>query len=489
MKIAVVDDEERIRAGLAKLIEQAGERCEVVAVCSGAADLFERIEAGAVPELVITDIKMPGMNGLELIAKLRRELPSARCAVISGFDDFAFAKQAMRYGVEDYLLKPIDPQELSEMLARMQAAIEEEAGRSTADFEKRLRLLLVPDEGAMPGPFREEAARELQGHPLFREAYAVVRVRTEPAAPPRELRDALAVVGRPWTALEFGGAMTVIVSIRLTDHYDTIREQGQTLMQRMSALRHVRIGASEPFRGPIWLPKAAEQAEAALHRAWFAPGRHAFADFLHLEKAAEPAAHPFVLFDRAGRAALTRSDWEGVNEALVGWWGEWMRACPSWDELREGCEGVLALLGEKESFEPRRYADRQACAAAFFAAAHEKFRRLREQRQESRAVEAVKAYIAQHYAEEIELCKIAEAVFLTPSYLSKLFKTETGETITDYLIFVRMERAKALLRERPSLKTYEVGELVGYTDPAYFNKAFKKATGSTPKEFRERFRR
>lgn len=488
MKIAVVDDEERIRGGLAKLIEQAGERYEVAAACSGAADLFEKIEAGILPELVITDIKMPGMSGLELIDKLRREFPGIKCAVISGFDDFAFAKQAMRYGVEDYLLKPVDPQELSEMLARMHAAIEEEAERSAADFEKRLRLLLVPDEEAVPGQFREEAAKELQDHPLFREAYAVVRVRTEPAAPLKELHGALDVVGRPWTALEFGGGTTVIVSIRLTDHYDTIREQGQTLMQRMSVLRHVRVGASEPFRGPIWLPKAAEQAEAALHRAWFEPGRHAFADFLHLEKAAEPSVHPFVLFDRASRAALSISDWDGVHEALVGWWGEWMRAYPSWEDLREGCEGVFALLGEKEAFDPRRYADRQACAAAFFAAVHEKFRRLREQRQESRVVETVKAYIAKRYAEEIELCKIAEAVFLTPSYLSKLFKTETGETITDYLIFVRMERAKALLRERPSLKTYEVGELVGYTDPAYFNKAFKKATGSTPKEFRDRVR-
>ncbi len=488
MKIAVVDDEERIRGGLAKLIKQAGERYEVAAVCSGAADLFEKIEAGVIPELVITDIKMPGMNGLDLIDKLRREIPGIKCAVISGFDDFAFAKQAMRYGVEDYLLKPVDPRELSEMLARMQAAIEEEDRRSSAEFEKRLRLLLVPDEGAMPGQFREEAAKELQHHRLFRDAYAVVRVRTEPVAPLKELHDALSAIGRSWTAFEFGGGMTVIVSIRLSDHYDTIREQGQTMMQRMSALRHVRVGASEPFRGPIWLPKAAEQAETALHRSWFEPGRHAFADFLHLEKAAEPAAHPFVLFDRASRAALSISDWEGVHDALIGWWGEWMRAYPSWEELREGCEGVFALLGEKASFIPRRYADRQACAAAFFAAVHEKFRRLREQRQESRVVETVKAFIAKRYAEEIELCKIAEAVFLTPSYLSKLFKTETGKTITDYLIFVRMERAKALLRERPSLKTYEVGELVGYTDPAYFNKAFKKTAGCTPKEFRDRFR-
>ncbi|EXX86453.1 hypothetical protein BG53_06185 [Paenibacillus darwinianus] len=79
-------------------------------------------------------------------------------------------------------------------------------------------------------------------------------------------------------------------------------------------------------------------------------------------------------------------------------------------------------------------------------------------------------------------------MFLTPSYLSKLFKTETGKTITDYMIAVRMERAKALLREQQGWKTYEVGEKVGYSDPAYFNKVFKRVVGCTPKEFRERVR-
>lgn len=104
---------------------------------------------------------------------------------------------------------------------------------------------------------------------------------------------------------------------------------------------------------------------------------------------------------------------------------------------------------------------------------------------EHRAVETIKAYIQQHYTEELELQHLADLVYLTPSYLSKLFKTETGETITDYCIAVRIEHAKRLLKEDHGLKTYMVGERVGYPDPAYFNKVFKKMTGKTPKEYRD----
>jgi len=76
-------------------------------------------------------------------------------------------------------------------------------------------------------------------------------------------------------------------------------------------------------------------------------------------------------------------------------------------------------------------------------------------------------------------------VYLTPSYLSRLFKQETGVTITDYLINVRIEQAKNLLRSRPDLKTYEVGEQVGYPDSAYFTKLFKRIVGMTPNEYRQ----
>ncbi|NGZ75332.1 helix-turn-helix domain-containing protein [Saccharibacillus alkalitolerans] len=100
------------------------------------------------------------------------------------------------------------------------------------------------------------------------------------------------------------------------------------------------------------------------------------------------------------------------------------------------------------------------------------------------AVERLKSMIESEYAEPLEFAELAERLGMNPSYVSRLFKLETGQTLTDYLIALRMDRAKRLLVEQPELKNYEVAEKVGYGDPVHFNKLFKKIVGMTPKDYK-----
>ncbi|MNN70293.1 HTH-type transcriptional regulator YesS [compost metagenome] len=104
--------------------------------------------------------------------------------------------------------------------------------------------------------------------------------------------------------------------------------------------------------------------------------------------------------------------------------------------------------------------------------------------QAGKSVETVKRWIIEHYNEPAELGHLANLVYLTPSYLSKLFKTETGMTITDYLIEIRIKKAKHLLKQSAEMKIHEIGSEVGYPDPAYFNKLFKRMVGITPNEYK-----
>ncbi|MNC25625.1 HTH-type transcriptional activator Btr [compost metagenome] len=100
------------------------------------------------------------------------------------------------------------------------------------------------------------------------------------------------------------------------------------------------------------------------------------------------------------------------------------------------------------------------------------------------AVETVKRWVSANYNQHADLNMLAGMVFLTPSYLSKLFKQETGLTLTDYVIEIRIRKAKQLLKNAPDLKIHEIGAEVGYPDPAYFNKLFKKIVGLTPNEYK-----
>ena len=228
--------------------------------------------------------------------------------------------------------------------------------------------------------------------------------------------------------------------------------------------------------------------------------KRVFANYVHLPNKPDTGAFSFQLPSKEFQEALSLGDFVRAQEELRAWFKEVVGKKPSWVELKESCEAAWGFIRREEESAspirsvpqalaaPQKFIDASSYQLYFLELCEIQMKKLQESRQENRVVETVKNFIHRHYSEELELGRLAEEVFLTPSYLSKLFKTETGETITDYWISVRMEKAKELLRENQSLKTYEVGEQVGYGDPAYFNKVFKKVVGSTPKEFRSRVR-
>lgn len=99
-------------------------------------------------------------------------------------------------------------------------------------------------------------------------------------------------------------------------------------------------------------------------------------------------------------------------------------------------------------------------------------------------VEQIKLILEKEYRQNFELERLSDRVGMNASYLSRLFKCKTGKTITDYLIGIRISKAKELLKDHPDLKNYEIAEKVGYNDPVYFNKLFKKVCGVTPKDYK-----
>ncbi|QJD82041.1 response regulator transcription factor [Cohnella herbarum] len=499
VNIVVVDDEERIRKGLAKLITQAGREFHVTGIFAGAQELLAGIDAISV-DLVITDIKMPVMNGLELIEKLQARYPGLKLAIISGFDDFIFARQALRFGVQDYLLKPVDKAELAKMLYQVRDKLEQEYAMIKENQDERLKLLLFNDAESLPKHIRLEACRQLEQWPLFQDAYAVFVLRGNPRMSHEQMSSVTAAWLPKSVLLEWDERMILIVGIHNSEHADRVRELGQTLLHRLPVNQEARIGGSDVFRGTTWLREAFRQGDQAMQQAWYDAGKRAFSDYARKSRKPHSIKHLLVLLDSEFQEEMALSDYVKAQEAVQRWFRQCIALMPGWNELREGCETVLALIGrympeqrnEQEersvSCEPGHYGNKEIFSSYFLGEVDKLFVLLRQSRQENRVVETVKQYIHQHFSEELELNKLAEEVYLTPSYLSKLFKTETGETITDFLISVRIDRAKDWLREKNALKTYEVGERVGYADPAYFNKVFKKVVGCTPKEFKDRVR-
>ena len=122
-RVLLADDEEEIRSGISRKIEWASLGFTLVGEAENGLEALELAEA-LEPDVVLTDIKMPFMDGLELCRRLRQSLPGARLVVFSGFDDFEYARQAVSMGVSEYILKPINAPELSQVLTRLREQLD-----------------------------------------------------------------------------------------------------------------------------------------------------------------------------------------------------------------------------------------------------------------------------------------------------------------------------------------------------------------------------
>ncbi|QGQ94808.1 response regulator [Paenibacillus psychroresistens] len=252
MKLILVDDEEMIRLGMEKILSKSELNLQIVGSFSNGLMALMGLDKLNINDLdvVITDIKMPGMDGLKFIEKLSEAAPQVEIIILSGFNDFEYARQAMRFGVKDYFLKPVDKFELFEVLKR------------------------ISDQ-------KQENIQELKG----------------------------------------------------------------------------------------------------------------------MERVQEP-----------------------------------------------------------------------------------------QEQHEHYVIEPLKQIIEKEYNKMLDLESLSERLGFSTSYLSKHFKQETGSTITDYLIQIRIQKAKQFIDDHPNLKIYEIAHLVGYPDPVYFNKLFKKIVLLTPKEYKDRSR-
>ena len=124
-RIILVDDEEEVRTSIIKKIDWKSAGFQVVGDAENGQDALEKIEQ-LEPDVVMTDIRMPYMDGLTLIEKIRQKYPSMKILIFSGFDDFEYAKQAIKLNVTEYILKPVNVEELTEILERVKANLDDE---------------------------------------------------------------------------------------------------------------------------------------------------------------------------------------------------------------------------------------------------------------------------------------------------------------------------------------------------------------------------
>ncbi|MGN7457739.1 response regulator transcription factor [Paenibacillus pasadenensis] len=392
MNILIADDESIIRTGIRRTLEQSMPDCGIHLAAS--ADEAARVLSEHPIDIVLTDILMPGMDGLEFMRLSRRSYPAIKWVVISAHSEFAYAQKAVQLGAKDYLLKPIGKKRLLELVGELAAELAAESsalkeGELLRSSRKYLREAMFQRLASGQDVGQLDVPSLMDRYPSFH----LVMVRLEPG-----LRDA---------GLEHFVVDNVFSEL--------LERSGDGFV--VSYDRHTLIGV------------AAVEAEEAL---------------------------------------------SGLLASLRGYLGRYLRI-----PFQIASSGRIGEIGEVPDAVRKLYRTMTAADEPGQAPLRIKGG------SDNKAIEVALQYIAAHYREEsLSLERIAAVVYLNPVYFSQLFKQKTGQGFKDYLIGLRLEEARQLLRES-DLKLGEIAERIGYQDMRHFTQVFRKRFQMTPTEYRQ----
>ncbi len=526
-RVLLADDEEEIRAGISRKIDWVSLGFALVGEAGNGEEALEVAEQ-LHPDVVLTDIKMPFMDGLELCRRLRQSLPAAKLVVFSGFDDFEYARQAVGMGVSEYILKPINAAELTQVLSKLGEQLDKQR------LERRdMETLRRRDEESLP-VLRELFYTRLLSGQLAPEQVQDRAARYEIELPPGLWTAALLHADASGESCDAGRDELLLLSVQsfLEEHFslegcaarvvlcgDTVallvqlrdRDRLYPLLEeleRLSLLSRsylgvpLAAGVGLPCQGPEELHRSVEGARSALdYRALMGGGRVIYIGDL------EPQDSAVLSFEeedqRALSAAIKLGTLEQVEQVVRGLTerlsqtGLSLSKCHLFLLEVVTCLVRLARAGEVGVEEVFGANFTGAVSISDFSSLEELGRWLRErcsrlhdllgrQRSDSawRLVENAKEYIAGHYTnEQLSVEALCSHIHLSPTYFSTLFKREVGMSFTAYVTQVRMDEAVRLLRETDE-KTYRIAQQIGYSDPNYFSYVFKRHFGLSPSKFR-----
>ena len=521
LKVLLADDEMLVRVGIKSSIAWSDYGFELVGEASNGLDAWRLIEETE-PDILITDIQMPKLDGLGLLAKIKESGRDIRTIILTCHSDFDYAKQAIHYGVKDYVLKlSMTPDELLAILLELKDELSQRpaaASRPAAHVnsaELRQLFLYKLQSGALDG--REALAEQLEALalPLVLDRLVAMRLILEThAAAPAEKGLPLATENlccnllEEWLRKSRNGALFSLDKAEFFLLINSPADLEQSAAEIQGLLKKylnlsVSIGISAPH-GPDDAHLLWEEAEAALERRFFTGGGACtcYQACAHLLSSLPPVYD----YDTERNLAelLSRADRAQVETLLFPLLSSICASSGTKRRCMDRLDEVLATFshtakrfgGTRQEF-CREYHcqwEEELHALEFSSAIIPWFAKLIpdfcdyltrcRNRQYRSEIVLIQDYIKQHYSEKITLDFAASYVFMSPSHFSKLFKKSTGKNFVDYLSEIRIEKAKRLLLES-TLLIYQISEQVGYTSFNYFTKVFKKYTGLTPEEYRQ----
>src|SRR5690625_2890723 len=493
-QLLIIDDEPVIREGLKKVIPWADYGYEICGVGVDGEDGLKKIKQYN-PDLVLLDIRMPGYTGIELVRQIKQDHYKCKVIILTAYSNFSYAQELIELGVESYLLKPIDEDELIDRLDKInmqqqqEQQIQERLKKFNQMTEKQsIRALLegklddvlpelLTDMKDDPFDFvsfsnhskesfydsiQDQVAKDAENVKLIRkeqdhyllfidqtEAEVLLWVETMAQKMPLYgVDDCVFMIGRRVTGPE---------------HIFTSYQQAQSLIDVQFCLSNeVILTYENPSANQTDVQKITDLSKEKLHH------YVEFQDYKNIQTMMErlETYYQTVRFPKERVQAeiiewvtalmrLITTHYPSISVMNKEAWANTIYAQPDLQNIVRHISTTLVTISEA--------INKNAAVKGTI-------------------VDKVTDYVDRYYYKEISLKMIADLFYYNNAYLGKLFKSETGIFFNEYLHYVRIENAKRLLKEKP-YKVYEIAERVGYSNSDYFYKNFKEREGMSPKAY------
>lgn len=530
-KIMIGDDEGIVIDALTFIINRHfGDICLIESAKTGRS-VIELAEA-VHPDIAFMDIQMPGINGIEAMKEIKKSNPNTIFIVISAYDKFDYAKEALNIGVLDYLNKPINQKEIVEILQKAMKKVDAEREKRSRDLmlqEKLETVVPVIESGLIYSVlFQENYADDTENFKRLLgietdQGYMMViecgdsqegghlintvgaSVRVQPYY--KELREII----KEHFSCVVGSMMANMIIVLIPCEGDTpdeeeeYRERIEVIENARRMVRKLKGRLDAQFRVGIGsvqkLSEAGTSYTEAMNSIRLSTGSVAHVRDLPIGCDYEedyPVETEKALFEKTEEGDINGV----VSEA--GRFFDWMiERYPEsvmdiklkalelvlWAEhISYESGGMTYHFKSRQDYLPAiiEMKDYEELRSWFLTKIQEACRNVATKKEKSSTsiVGRAREYIKAHYQKDISLDDVSREVNISPYYFSKLFKEETGENFIEYVTAVRMEKAKELL-ENTNKSMKEICLEIGYADPNYFSRSFKKNLGVTPTEYKE----
>lgn len=520
-KVLLVDDEENVRQAIAQKLNWNELGFDVVGEASNgieALELAEKLE----PDVIMTDIKMPFMDGLTFCKQVRAILPTVHLAVFSGFGEFDYAREAMNQQVSEYILKPINAEELARTFMRIRDSLDQEISarrnveRLRSHYNESLPLLrqqllrsLVEGQTSVPVATAKLAE---YGVDLRAKSYCVAIFSFDTNQNDEQTSLLSLSLGQ---LIE--ESLSQIVSFQMLSYPDSfallfllnspqrdVQQHLDTFFPLSKKLLGIQIsiGLSRAYESPNEIPLCYREAKNALEYQLIAEPNHCIyigdiepgetemdgfddditENILRQIKIGDETSLKEAVLALIDTLTMKHMSMQNCQIVLLSLFTELLKLIRSYqldvDEARQNellAESAAMRVSHREEFSVWLY---DYCANLQNI--------VRRERRNSALVlvDRSKNLIASQYADcDLSLDSLSAQLNMSPAYVSSLFKKETGQGFVSYLTQLRMEHAITLLHQTDD-KTYQIAEKIGYADPNYFSYVFKRHFGVSPSKYR-----